>query len=187
MRLLVLDNYDSFTFNLVHILRADGADLDVRRNDEIALADIALYDKILISPGPGIPSEAGVLPELLRTYSTTKDIFGVCLGLQAIGESFGGTLHNLERVMHGVATPVRVVEEDVLFRNVPEQFMAGRYHSWVVNREGLPECLTITAVDEKGFIMGLHHKTLRIRGVQFHPESVLTEHGTTMVLNWLHN
>jgi anthranilate synthase component 2 len=185
MRLLVLDNYDSFTYNLVHILRQAGVMPDVVRNDEITVSEIDTYDKILISPGPGIPSEAGIVPQVLKQFAESKDILGVCLGLQAIGECFGGTLHNLDHVVHGVATPIHILQEDYLFRDIPSTFMAGRYHSWVVNAHTLPTSMEITAVDDKGYIMAARHTTFRVRGVQFHPESVLTEYGSTMIHNWL--
>ena len=186
-KILVFDNYDSFTYNLVHYIKGLGyKNLEVYRNDQIPLADIAAYDKILLSPGPGIPSEAGILHEVIRTYAPTKSIFGVCLGLQAIGEVFGGTLINLDKVYHGIATDIQVtVTSDLTFEGLPATFKAGRYHSWAVANENFPSDLEITAVDEKNQIMALRHKMYDVRGVQFHPESILTEYGEQMVLNWL--
>ena len=186
MKLLVLDNYDSFTYNLVHYIeKVSDAGVEVHRNDQIRIEEIERFDKILLSPGPGIPSEAGILLELIKTYAATKDIFGVCLGQQAIAEAFGGSLINLETVFHGVATPVEVVADDLLFKDLPEKFNAGRYHSWVVNRADLPSELTITAIDGSGQIMALRHNTYNMRAVQFHPESVLTEYGLQLISNWV--
>ncbi|TAE27489.1 MAG: aminodeoxychorismate/anthranilate synthase component II [Candidatus Kapaibacterium sp.] len=219
MNILLLDNYDSFTYNLAHYIREIcGIDshqniahqnisqrnthttaqqsrgsqpdspvhtLDILRNDKITLADVEKYDKIVLSPGPGIPQEAGIMPELIKQYAPTKSIFGVCLGHQAIGEAFGGTLTNLSRVIHGFATSASICADDILFRNVPPTLNVGRYHSWVVASENFPEELEITARDNDGFIMALRHKRYDVRGVQFHPESVLTEHGKTMLQNWL--
>ncbi len=188
MKILVFDNYDSFTYNLVHLIRelGYGDATDVYRNDKIALADVAAYDKILLSPGPGIPSEAGLLLPLLRAYAPSKDIFGVCLGLQAIGEAFGAQLLNLGDVLHGVALTTHVLQPDeVLFRQVPATFQAGRYHSWVVDGQTLGADLELTATDAHGGVMALRHRHYRVRGVQFHPESVLTEHGAQMIKNWL--
>jgi anthranilate synthase component II len=187
MKLLVLDNYDSFVYNLVHIIRelGYGDNMDVIRNDKISLDEVAQYDKILLSPGPGIPVEAGIMMDLIKTYAPTKSIFGVCLGHQAIGESFGATLTNMNDVLHGFGTPTKVLVSDVLFEHVPETFITGRYHSWVVDRKGFPDALEITAVSEDDYIMALRHKTYDVRGVQFHPESILTEHGIQLVKNWL--
>jgi anthranilate synthase component II len=186
MKILVLDNYDSFTYNLVHYLeKLSEAEVDVRRNDEISIAEVASYDKILLSPGPGIPQEAGILTELIRTYAGKKSIFGVCLGQQAIGEVFGASLLNLPEVFHGVATPVKIILDDLLFRDIPRSFNAGRYHSWVVDPAGLPEELEVTAVDGNGNIMALRHRSMDVRGVQFHPESILTDHGLKIMENWL--
>ncbi len=185
-KILLLDNYDSFTYNLYHALRALGCrSVDVVRNDRIALPDVARYDRILLSPGPGIPEEAGILLPLIRRYAPEKDILGVCLGEQAIGEAFGARLENLPDVMHGVQTPIRVVRPDLLFRGLDSPFPAGRYHSWVVSREGLPAELEVTAEDEAGQIMALRHRTYRVRGIQFHPESVLTPQGVQLLRNWL--
>lgn len=187
MRILILDNYDSFTYNLVHYVEEIlGEKVDVYRNDEIALSEVARYDKILLSPGPGIPDEAGILKELIKTYMPAKSIFGVCLGCQAIAEVCGGSIRNLNKVYHGIATPIQVTStEEYLFKGLPTEFMAGRYHSWVVNEEDLPAELEITSRDAEGQVMGLRHKEYDMRAVQFHPESVLTEHGKQMIRNWL--
>ncbi|MDQ0968464.1 anthranilate synthase component 2 [Flavobacterium sp. W4I14] len=183
---LVIDNYDSFTYNLVHLINEVGYEAEVWRNDKFDLADVDKYDKILLSPGPGIPEEAGLLLDVIKTYAPTKSIFGVCLGQQAIAEVFGGTLLNLGRPMHGIATPVTVVDGDEpLFWECPQTINVGRYHSWVVSKENFPSCLKITARDHKNEIMALRHETLDVRGVQFHPESVLTEYGKQMMENWL--
>lgn len=185
-KLLVFDNYDSFTYNLVHIIeKSSDYQVDVFRNDEIALDAISAYDKILLSPGPGIPSEAGILTDVIKTYALHKSILGVCLGLQAIGEAFGGTLENLPNVFHGIRTPIHVVKDDLLFNDCPKTFAVGRYHSWVVGRSGFPSVLEITSVDDENNIMSLTHRTLDVRGVQFHPESILSEHGETILRNWL--
>jgi anthranilate synthase component 2 len=186
MRILVFDNYDSFTYNLVHYLeKVSDSVVDVFRNDKISLEEINRYDKILISPGPGLPSEAGILMNLLRKYAPVKSILGICLGHQAIGEAFGGKLKNLDTVYHGVATEMLVVKEDILFHNIPKKFKAGRYHSWVVDEETFPDELEITVKDENGYVMGLRHKKFDVRGVQFHPESILTEYGLEMIKNWV--
>ncbi len=188
-KILVLDNYDSFTYNLVqYVEEMSGIRPDVFRNDEITVAQAARYDKILLSPGPGLPKESGILCDLILELASTKSIFGVCLGLQAIGEVFGGQLENLSRVYHGVATTMHVRKADeLLFRGIPETFAAGRYHSWVVSKQGLPDCFDLTCEDDEGQIMGLTHKEYDVRGVQFHPESVMTEHGKLMVSNWITN
>lgn len=186
MKILVFDNYDSFTYNLVQYLeRVSAAQIDVFRNDKIPLKEIVKYDKILLSPGPGIPSEAGILLEVIREYAPTKSILGVCLGQQAIGEVFGGKLINLDSVYHGVATEMEVVKDERLFKGIPKKFKAGRYHSWVVDANNFPAELEVTVKDENGYIMGLRHKKYDVRGVQFHPESVLTEHGLEMIRNWV--
>ena len=189
MKILVLDNYDSFVYNLVHYIEdITGIRPDVFRNDEIVIEEVALYDKILLSPGPGLPSEAGILCELIKRYAAEKSIMGVCLGLQAIGEVFGGELENLDNVFHGVATPIQVLNKsEQLFRNIPETFAVGRYHSWVVSNNKLPDCFEITAVDDKGQIMSLTHKKYDVRGVQFHPESIMTEHGMEIMQNWIYD
>lgn len=185
--ILIIDNYDSFTYNLVHLVNELGLECEVWRNDQFKLEDVAKFDKIILSPGPGIPSEAGLLLEVIKTYAPTKSIFGVCLGQQAIAEVFGGSLYNLSRPMHGLSTPVKVTDPaELLFAGLPNHIKVGRYHSWAVAHEGLPEVLTVTAVDETdNSIMALRHKTLDVRGVQFHPESVLTEYGKEMMRNWL--
>ena len=185
--ILVIDNYDSFTYNLVHYIRSlTGDPMDVFRNDEISLEDVGNYDKILLSPGPGIPVEAGICLDLIKNYASSKSILGVCLGHQAIGEAFGGTLINLDKVYHGVATPINLlVSDDPLHNGIPAKINVGRYHSWVVARNDLPDCFIITSEDEKGMIMGISHRQYDVRGVQYHPESVLTEHGMKMMENWL--
>ncbi len=187
LKILVLDNYDSFTYNLVHYIEELlGEKVDVYRNDEISLEDVAKYDKIVLSPGPGVPKDAGIMEDLIKEYAPSKSILGVCLGCQAIAEVFGGSIRNMNKVYHGVATPVKITdEEEPLFREVPATFPAGRYHSWIVNREDLPEELKVTSVDEEDEIMSLRHKTLDVCGVQFHPESILTEDGKQMIRNWL--
>lgn len=185
--ILVFDNYDSFTYNLVHYVRkAGGHNVDVYRNDEIALEDIDKYDGIILSPGPGIPEEAGLLLPLIKKYYSTKRIFGVCLGQQAIAEAFGGTLNNLNTVFHGVASTIKInANKHYIFNGLPQNIEVGRYHSWVVSRDTLPACLTIEAEDENGEIMALSHKDFDVCGVQFHPESVLTPQGFEMIKNWL--
>ncbi|MCY7357804.1 MAG: aminodeoxychorismate/anthranilate synthase component II [Rudanella sp.] len=186
MKILVLDNYDSFTYNLVYILRELGNQPDVIRNDKISVEAVGQYDKILLSPGPGLPSEAGILQDLVREYAATKSIMGVCLGHQGIGEVFGATLENLGDVLHGVAHQAFVLDrEEHLFDSLPDDLTVGRYHSWSVMRESIPADLRITAEDENGRVMGLRHVRYDVRGVQFHPESVLTVGGVTMMKNWL--
>ncbi|HSP40497.1 MAG TPA: aminodeoxychorismate/anthranilate synthase component II [Gillisia sp.] len=182
---LVIDNYDSFVYNLVHYLEELDCEVTVRRNDEISIEEIAQYDKILLSPGPGIPEEAGLLKAIVREYAPSKSILGVCLGQQAIGEVFGGKLINLESVYHGVATKITksVIDED-LFQGIKNEFEVGRYHSWVVERN-LPACLEATSHDENGEVMSLRHRDYDVRGVQFHPESVLTPDGKKMIRNWI--
>jgi anthranilate synthase component II len=187
MKIMVLDNYDSFTYNLVHILKElSGEQVDVYRNDQIRLEEASAYDKIIISPGPGIPDEAGITKELIGHYATSKSILGVCLGCQAIAEVFGGSLLNLDRVYHGVKTEILVTGDgDKIFNELPSRFEAGRYHSWVVNETDLPSGLKITARDDRGMIMALAHTEYDVRGVQFHPESVMTESGKKILHNWL--
>lgn len=186
MKILLLDNYDSFTYNLLHILRELGADVEVHRNDCITLDEVDRFDKILLSPGPGIPEEAGILLSLIRRYAPTKSILGVCLGEQAIGEAFGATLINLTEVHHGICSDIRVVAAEPLFRGLENGFRAGRYHSWAVAQENFPDCLEITAVDaEEGQIMALRHRQFDVRGIQFHPESVLTPRGKEIIANWV--
>jgi anthranilate synthase component II len=185
-KILVVDNYDSFTFNLVHLLQECGMDCTVLRNDKFLLEDVAAYDKILLSPGPGIPEEAGLLLDVIRTYGNSKSILGICLGQQAIAEVYGGKLFNLKKPVHGTATPLKIVTKDEpLFKGLPERFMIGRYHSWAVDRLDFPEALEITAVDDDGVIMALSHKEYDVKGLQFHPESVLSEHGKKLIENWL--
>lgn len=187
MKVLVFDNYDSFTYNLVQLLREAGCDdLEVHRNDQISLEEVDRYDKILLSPGPGIPSEAGILLPLIKRYAPTKSILGVCLGEQAIGEVFGAKLLNLPHVYHGIATPIHLIEPDPLFQGFPEQIEVGRYHSWIVSEVGFPNMeLKVTAVDEGGKIMALAHRIYDVRGVQFHPESILTPLGKQLIMNWI--
>lgn len=187
MKILVIDNYDSFTYILVNYLRElSGLEVDVFRNDKISLEEVGKYDKILISPGPGVPTEAGIIIDLIKKWAPEKSILGVCLGCQAIAESYGGEIFNLESVYHGIATNMIVNEpSDRLFRDIPENFMAGRYHSWVIKEENLPDEIMVTARDDKGMIMAVSHKEFDLKGVQFHPESVLTKDGKKMIANWL--
>lgn len=187
MKILVFDNYDSFTYNLVHLVeKITHQRVDVFRNDQLPLEKVKEYDKIILSPGPGVPSEAGLLLPLIKEYAATKSMLGVCLGHQAIGEAFGGKLENLSTVFHGVATPVtQTANKTDLFKGLPEEFEVGRYHSWIVAEQGLPEELEITARDENNFIMAMQHKKYDVKGVQFHPESVLTPHGEMILKNWL--
>ncbi|MDR1698722.1 MAG: aminodeoxychorismate/anthranilate synthase component II [Prevotellaceae bacterium] len=186
MKILVFDNYDSFTYNLVHAIKKLGySDVEVHRNDQIALDDIGRFDKILLSPGPGIPSEAGILLDVIKKYAPTKSIFGVCLGEQAICEAFGAQLINLPDVHHGVTSNINIVSDDIIFEGLPQKLEVGRYHSWAVSGEQLPGCLKVTAIDNDGMIMALRHRDYDVRGVQFHPESVLTPLGEKMLENWL--
>ena len=187
MQLAVIDNYDSFTFNLVHYFEDLGASVTVFRNDEFDLKELDAFDKIVLSPGPGLPNEAGLLKEVIQTYATTKSILGICLGLQAIGEVFGGTLINLEKVYHGVATKIKIIEEDSIFKNIPDQIEVGRYHSWVISNDNFPPNLIITSVDKNKQIMSVKHSLFDVRGVQFHPESILTPFGKKILKNWLSN
>ncbi len=188
MRILVLDNYDSFTYNLVHIIRAlgYGKDMDVLRNDKIALEDVKRYDKILLSPGPGIPSEAGIMLDLIGMYGPSKSILGICLGHQGIGEVYGAHIFNMTEVLHGVETDVKILQpDDYLFNGVPDEFRVCRYHSWALESNTVNGQLTINSLDEKGIVMGLSHKKYDVRGLQFHPESILTENGIQLIKNWL--
>jgi len=185
MKIAIIDNYDSFTYNLSHLVKELGAEVTVYRNDQFELPQLEAFSKIILSPGPGIPSEAGLLLDVIRTYAGKKPILGVCLGHQAIGEAFGGKLENLSDVFHGVATPAHIVSDDPLFSGMPTDLTVGRYHSWVVSKDGFPDCLEIIAESDEGQIMALRHKTLNIRGIQFHPESVLTPDGRKMLQNWL--
>ncbi len=190
MKILVLDNYDSFTYNLVHIIAKLGYkdQMDIYRNDKISLEEVAQYDKILLSPGPGLPSEAGIMQALIKKYAATKSVFGVCLGHQGIAEVFGAKIYNMEEVLHGVATKIIIKEKtESLFKGITDDFMATRYHSWSVAPDSMTADLEVTAVDEKGEIMALRHKEFDVRGVQFHPESILTEYGKGMIKNWLEN
>ena len=185
MKVVIIDNYDSFTYNLSHLIKELGAEVTVLRNDQFKLEDLEQYNKIVLSPGPGIPSEAGLLLDVIRTYAGKKPILGVCLGHQAIGEVFGGKLVNLSEVFHGVATPCHIVVDDPIFSGLERTITIGRYHSWVVSKEAFPDCLEITA-EIDGQIMALRHKTLNVRGIQFHPESVLTPDGKKMIQNWMY-
>jgi len=189
MNILVLDNYDSFTYNLVHYLKELTTDtVTVFRNDKIDLSAVAEYDRIVLSPGPGVPNEAGIMPKLIKRYASEKAILGVCLGHQAIGEAFGATLENLPSVFHGIQTSVSIIDtHDKLFMGLPQRQPVGRYHSWVVSDKNIPKSLKITAIDDQGQIMAITHQSYNVRGVQFHPESVLTEYGKKMIQNWLEN
>ncbi|CAN1558411.1 PabA Anthranilate/para-aminobenzoate synthases component II [Flavobacteriaceae bacterium] len=185
-KIIVIDNYDSFTYNLVHYLEDLNCEVTVYRNDEFDIEELQKFDKILLSPGPGIPDEAGLLKEVIKTYSATKSILGVCLGQQAIAEVFGGSLINLEKVYHGVATNIKIqVQDEPLFKGLESEIEVGRYHSWVVNSTDFPEVLEITSLDENGQIMSLRHRTFDVRAVQFHPESILTPHGKKILENWV--
>jgi anthranilate synthase component 2 len=192
MKILVFDNYDSFTYNLVHLIeKITGESVTVKRNDQIPLEDVAAYDKVILSPGPGIPEEAGLLIPLIKAYASRTSILGVCLGHQAIGEAFGASLRNLTEVYHGIATPIQQVETTTpapandLFKGLPQELTVGRYHSWVVEEKTLPEELLVTARDAQGQVMAIRHRSLDVQGVQFHPESVLTPDGEQMLRNWL--
>jgi anthranilate synthase component II len=185
-KIFVIDNYDSFTYNLVHYLEELGAEVTVRRNDQFELSEPETYQYLLLSPGPGIPDEAGLLKAAIEKYAPTKKILGVCLGQQAIGEVFGGSLKNLDTVFHGVATPVTVVEDDLLFEGLPKNFEVGRYHSWVVQTP-LPPDLVATSFDDNLQLMSLRHKSLPVRAVQYHPESILTPNGKKILENWINS
>ena len=185
-KILIFDNYDSFTYNLLHTVQSLGhTDVDVIRNDRMRLEEVEQYDKIILSPGPGLPEEAGLLLPLIERYAATKCILGVCLGHQAIGQLFGAKLENIPHVFHGVQTPAQIVAEDYLFAGLPEEMEVGRYHSWIVSSENFPSELQITALDKEGTIMALRHRTLDLHGVQFHPESILTPQGTAIIRNFL--
>jgi len=185
-KIVVIDNYDSFVYNLVHYLEELDCHVTVLRNDQFHIDDLESYDKILLSPGPGIPDEAGLLKEVIKQYAPSKPILGVCLGQQAIGEAFGGSLTNLEQVFHGIATKINIIEEDtILFKGLSSSIEVGRYHSWVVAQDDFPASLEVTARDENGQIMALRHREYDVRGVQFHPESVLTPQGKEMIKNWV--
>ncbi|BDD09835.1 aminodeoxychorismate/anthranilate synthase component II [Fulvitalea axinellae] len=187
MRILVIDNYDSFTYNLVHLIRelGYGEQMDVIRNDKISVEAVAEYDKILISPGPGVPEDAGITKDVIKTYGPSKSILGVCLGHQAIAEVYGAELYNMPEVLHGVDTDIKILENDGLFEEVKEVTRVCRYHSWAVKPETLKTPLKLTAEDETGVVMGLRHDSYDVQGVQFHPESILTPEGKTMIKNWL--
>ena len=185
MKTVIIDNYDSFTYNLAHLVKALGAEVTVLRNDQFSIEALEAYDKIILSPGPGIPSEAGLLLNVIKTYASRKPMLGVCLGHQAIGEAFGARLENLSEVFHGVATPAHIVADDPIFCGLPKTFTVGRYHSWVVATDQLPDCLTVTAVSDEGQIMALRHKEYDIHGIQFHPESVLTPEGSIIIKNFI--
>ncbi len=185
IKIAIIDNYDSFTYNLAHLVKELGAEVTVLRNDKFDIADLARYDKLILSPGPGIPSEAGLLMATIEAYAGKKPMLGVCLGHQAIGEAFGASLTNLSEVFHGVATEGEQLGNDPIFAGLPQRITMGRYHSWVVSRDALPDCLEITALSDEGQIMGLRHKNFDIHGIQFHPESVLTPDGRTIVDNFL--
>lgn len=188
LKILVIDNYDSFTFNLVHLLHECNQDAEVWRNDKFELEDVGAFDKILLSPGPGLPEEAGLLLDVIRKYGPTKSILGICLGQQAIAEVYGGKLFNLEKPVHGTASLISITDKaDPLFEELPERFLVGRYHSWAVSSEDFPEELKITAVDDSSVIMALSHRTFDVKGLQFHPESILSEHGKQIIDNWLKN
>ena len=188
MKILVLDNYDSFTYNLVHIIRELGYEMDIFRNDKIALEEVKKYDKILLSPGPGIPDEAGIMKDVIKTYSPNKSILGVCLGHQGIAEAFGAKLFNIPNVLHGVTSKARVTDRnEKLFKELPNQFEVCHYHSWAVVAESIPSELTVTATNPDGLVMAIAHKKFDVRGVQFHPESIMTEHGKMIIENWLNN
>lgn len=186
IKILLFDNYDSFTYNLVHAIKSLGYEnVDVYRNDKIELSQIDLYDKIILSPGPGRPSEAGIMMEVIKKYAGKKSILGVCLGHQAIAEVFGAKLENIPTVFHGVQTAIKIMKEDYLFAGLPNEILAGRYHSWIVSKSDFPDKLEVTAVDKAGDIMALKHKTLDLHGVQFHPESMLTPDGVQIIQNFL--
>ena len=184
-QLLVIDNYDSFTYNLVHIIRELSLDPRVVRNDQLTLNDVEEYHKILLSPGPGVPRDAGIMPELLKRFASTKSILGVCLGHQAVAEYYGATLYNLPKVSHGIVSTIILEIEDPIFQDIPKQFKACRYHSWVVKDEQMPEDLMVTSRDASGTIMSLKHRSHEVCGVQFHPESIMTEHGKKLMQNWI--
>ena len=184
-KIVIIDNYDSFTYNLSHLVKEQGAEVQVLRNDQFELRALEAYDKIILSPGPGIPSEAGLLCDVIRTYAGRKPILGVCLGHQAIGEVFGARLENLTQVFHGVATPCQIVADDPIFEGLERTITVGRYHSWVVATDGLPECLEVTALSDEGQIMALRHRQYDVHGIQFHPESVLTPEGRIIIKNFI--
>jgi anthranilate synthase component 2 len=185
MKVVIIDNYDSFTYNLSHLVKELGAEVTVYRNDKFQLSQLQDFDKIILSPGPGIPCEAGLLLDVIKAYAGKKSILGVCLGHQAIGEFFGGKLTNLSSVFHGVATPANICADDYIFADLEKTIEVGRYHSWVVDTDGFPACLEVTSTSPEGYIMSLRHREYDIRGIQYHPESVLTKVGKTIIKNWL--
>ena len=185
MKIVIIDNYDSFTYNLSHLVKELGAEVTVYRNDRFEMSQLEAFDKIILSPGPGIPCEAGFLLDVIKNYAGRKPILGVCLGHQAIGESFGGQLTNLSDVYHGVATPCHITVQDYLFEGLPDDIEIGRYHSWVVDTKDFPECLEVTSVSDEGYIMSLRHREYDVRGIQYHPESVLTKVGCQIISNWI--
>ena len=185
MKTVIIDNYDSFTYNLAHLVKELGAEVSVVRNDQFRLSELKPFDKIILSPGPGIPTEAGLLMDVIDAYASVKPILGVCLGHQAIGEYFGGKLTNLSQVFHGIASTISITAPDYIYKELPAQVQVGRYHSWVVDNEGLPDCLEVTSVSEEEQIMSLRHKQYDVRGIQYHPESVLTPEGRKIIANWL--
>ena len=186
MKILLIDNYDSFTYNLLHYIeKVSEHEVKVVRNDSIRIADVAQFDKIMISPGPGLPSNAGIIKEVIRTYADSKSILGICLGHQAIGEAFGGKLRNLKTVQHGVTSAINCIDGEPLFAGIPDRIEVGRYHSWVIDENNLPKELLVTASDDDGVIMAVRHRTLDVCGVQFHPESIMTTHGLKMIDNWV--
>ena len=187
IKIIIIDNYDSFTYNLSHLLKELGADVTVVRNDKFRIEDLEQYDKIVLSPGPGIPSEAGLMPQVIKAYAGRKPILGICLGHQAIGEAFGAKLLNIGNVVHGVATPAHLIVQDYLFEGLSKDLEVGRYHSWVVDDKDLPDCLEVTSRSDDGYIMSMRHKEYDIRGIQYHPESVLTPKGKEIINNWLNN
>ena len=187
IKTVIIDNYDSFTYNLSHLLKELGASVTVVRNDKFRIEDLEQFDKIVLSPGPGIPSEAGLMPQVIKAYAGRKPILGICLGHQAIGEAFGAKLLNIGNVVHGVATPAHLTAQDYLFKGLPKDIEVGRYHSWVVDDKDLPQCLEVTSRSDDGYIMSLRHREYDVRGIQFHPESVLTPQGKTIINNWLNN
>jgi len=186
-RIVIIDNYDSFTYNLSHLVKELGAEVSVFRNDKFQMQQLDAFDKIILSPGPGIPSEAGLLLDAIRNYAGRKPILGVCLGHQAIGEVFGAKLKNLNSVFHGIATPATIIQNDYIFDHLPQTLEVGRYHSWIVSKDALPDCLEITSESDEGYIMSLRHKQFDIRGIQYHPESVLTPQGRQIINNWLNH
>ena len=185
-KLLILDNYDSFTYNLAHLVeKVSDIPFEVIKNDRISIKDVEQFSKIILSPGPGLPKDAGIMPQLIGQYHSSKAIFGVCLGFQAIAEYFESPLKNLETVFHGLATPINIIQEDELFKNCPKRFNVGRYHSWVIDEDKINNSLIVTAKDDEGNIMAARHRSFNVKGVQFHPESILSEYGETIIKNWL--